>query len=163
MALEVDVLARRIQVRHRAAGYLRLELPGEICHAAVGVAMEAALRRVAGVYRVAFDAAARRLAVDFDDKLCTAADVARALRACLGEMPEVAEAAAASTTPLTRTDPVVAARQALREAAARARHALHTLRARVERVARPGAPAGSLQARLQPMLANAECDIIAET
>ena len=98
MALEVDVLARRIQVRHRAAGYLRLELPGEICHAAAGLAMEAALRRVAGVYRVAFDAAARRLAVDFDDKLCTAADVARALRACLGEMPEVAEAAAASTT-----------------------------------------------------------------
>jgi hypothetical protein len=155
MALEVDVLARRIQVRHRAAGYLRLELPGEICHAAAGVAMEAALRRVAGVYRVAFDAAARRLAVDFDDKLCTAADVARALRACLGEMPEAAEAAAASTAPLARTDAVVAARQALREAAARARHALHMLRARVERVARPGAPAGSLQARLQPMLANA--------
>ncbi|MBK7016572.1 MAG: hypothetical protein IPH39_13585 [Sulfuritalea sp.] len=155
MALEVDVLARRIQVHHRAAGYLRLELPGEICHAAAGLAMEAALRRVAGVYRVAFDAAARRLAVDFDDKLCTAADVARALRACLGELPEAAEAAAASTTPLTRTDPVVAARQALREAAARARHALHAARQGWSAWRAPAPRPAACRPALQPMLANA--------
>ena len=60
--MTVDDLARRILVRHREAGHLRLELPAEICHAAAGAVMDAALRDVAGVYRVVFQVTERRLA-----------------------------------------------------------------------------------------------------
>ena len=77
--MNADDLARRILVRHREAGYLRLELPGEICHAAAAGHIDAALRRVGGVYRINCYAAQRRLAVSFDAHVCSAADVARAL------------------------------------------------------------------------------------
>lgn len=150
--MTVDDLARRILVRHREAGHLRLELPAEICHAAAGATMEEAVAAVAGVYRVTFQAAERRLAVHFDDRLCSAADVARALRASLGNLPA---ADGADVAPGKARDPLMEARQALRDAAARSRQALQALRARVEALRQPTAPAGSLQARLQPMLANA--------
>ncbi len=153
--MTVDDLARRILVRHREAGHLRLELPAEICHAAAGTVMEAALRDVAGVYRVVFQVTERRLAVHFDARLCTAADVARALRGGLGNLPAEVAGEAGPAPHASATDPMVAARQALREAAARARRALHDVRARVESLRQPTAPAGSLQARLQPMLATA--------
>lgn len=153
--MKVDDLARRIFVRHREAGHLRLELPAEICHAAAGAAMEAALREVAGVYRVVFQARERRLAVHFDAMLCSAADVARALRAGLGSLPAPAAGHADPAPAAPAADPTAAARQALRDVAARARQSLRVLRARVAHTVRPGAPAGSLQARLQPMLANA--------
>ena len=158
--MTVDDLARRILVRHREAGHLRLELPAEICHAAAGQAMESALRAVAGVYRVVFQATERRLAVHFDARLCAAAEVARALRASLGSLPAAVATDAAGTdagaAPVApAADPTAAARQALREAAASARRALHDVRARVEALRQPTAPAGSLQARLQPMLATA--------
>ena len=44
---------------------------------------------------------------------------------------------------------------ALRELRVQARHVFADLRARLERLRQPGAQAGTLQARLQPMLANA--------
>ncbi len=150
--MTVDDLARRILVRHREADHLRLELPAEICHAAAGAAMEAAVRAVAGVYRVTFQTAERRLAVHFDERLCSAADVARALRASLGNLPAADEAHAAAGK---ANDPLAEARQALRAAAAKSRRAWQGLRGRVEALRQPTAPAGSLQARLQPMLANA--------
>lgn len=153
--MKVDDLARRIVVRHREAGHLRLELPTEICHAAAGAAMEAALRDVAGVYRVVFQATERRLAVHFEARLCSAADVARALRASLGSLPAPAAGDAGPAPAAPAADPTAAAHQALRDAAARARRTLHELRGRVEALRQPTAPAGSLQARLQPMLANA--------
>lgn len=154
--MTVDDLARRILVRHREAGHLRLELPAVICHAAAGEAMAAAVRAVPGVYRVVFQAAERRLAVHFDDRLCAAADVARALRASLATLPQT-EAAAGQEAAAPAQDPLAAARQALREAAARARLALRELRGRLGALRQPTTPltAGSLQARLQPMLANA--------
>jgi hypothetical protein len=86
--MNADDLARRIVVRHREAGYLRLELPAEVCHPTAAMAFDAALRHVAGVYRVTFHAAQRRLVVSFDAHVCTAADVARALKACLCALPE---------------------------------------------------------------------------
>ena len=155
--MTVDDLARRILVRHREAGHLRLELPAEICHAAAGQAMESALRAVAGVYRVVFQATERRLAVHFDARLCSAAEVARALRASLpaAVATDAAGTDAGAAPAAPAADPTVAARQALREAAASARRALHDVRARVEALRQPTAPAGSLQARLQPMLATA--------
>ena len=38
--MNADDLARRIVVRHREGGYLRLELPPEICHAAAAAVIE---------------------------------------------------------------------------------------------------------------------------
>jgi hypothetical protein len=155
--MNADDLARRIVVRHREGGYLRLELPPEICHAAAGAVIDAALRQVGGVYRVNLYAAQHRLAVSFDAHVCTAADVARALRGCLGTLPEASAVAtpegppvAPAATPLAeRLNPV------LQDAARQARCAFAQLRSRIEGLRRPKAAPGSLQAKLQPMLANA--------
>lgn len=149
--MNADDLARRIVVRHREAGYLRLELPAEICHPTAAIAFDAALRQVAGVYRVSFYAAQRRLAVSFDAHVCTAADVARALKGCLHVLPEgeAGSAPAAAPTVVARMTP------ALQDAARQASRAFGQLRRRIEVLRQPKAPPGSLQAKLQPMLANA--------
>ena len=151
MAMNADDLSRRIVVRHREAGYLRLELPGEICHAAAAAAIEQGLHAVAGVYRVTVYPADRRLAVRYDAHACGAADVARGLKDLLGDLPAAA-AEAPSPAPAARPLP------ALSDIRVQARRAFADLRARLERLRRPGAPAGSLQAKLQPMLANALTD-----
>jgi hypothetical protein len=151
MAMNADDLSRRIVVRHREAGYLRLELPGEICHAAAAAAIEQGLHAVAGVYRVTVYPADRRLAVRYDAHACGAADVARGLKDLLGDLAAAA-AAAPSLAPAARPLP------ALSDIRVQARRAFADLRARLERLRRPGAPAGSLQAKLQPMLANALTD-----
>jgi hypothetical protein len=147
-------LSRRIVVRHREAGYLRLELPGEICHAAAAAAIEQGLHAVAGVYRVTVYPADRRLAVRYDAHACGAADVARGLKALLGELPAPA-AGVPSVAPASSPGPAAQPLPALRDIRVQARRVVADLRARLERLRRPGAPAGSLQAKLQPMLANA--------
>ncbi len=147
--MNVDDLARRIVVRHREAGYLRLELPAEICHAAAASAIEGALRQAGGVYRVTFYPARRRLAVSFDAHVCSVADVAHALRGCLGALPPPGAAASPTAVALERQPP------SLHDAALQARRAFAGLKARIERLRRPTAAPGSLQAKLQPMLANA--------
>ncbi len=148
--MNADDLARRIIVRHREAGYLRLELPGEICHAAAATAIDAALRRVGGVYRVKVHAAQRRLSVSFDSHVCGSADVARALRACLATLPDAQVAAAAAAQAAGES-----LSPALHDAAWQARRAFGRLREQIEGLRRSSAAPGSLQARLQPMLANA--------
>jgi hypothetical protein len=150
--MNADDLARRIVVRHREAGYLRLELPDEVCHPTAAIAMDAVLHRVAGVYRVTFYAAQRRLVVSYDAHVCTAADVARALKGCLHALPE----GEAGSVPALAAAPAVArVTPALQDAARQARRAFGQLRSRIEALRQPKAPPGSLQAKLQPMLANA--------
>jgi hypothetical protein len=148
--MNADDLARRIVVRHREDGHLRLELPAEVCHPAAAAAMEQGLRAVAGVYRVEVFVPERRLSVRYEAHACSAADVARALKALLADLPDppgpVAVAATAAAS---------AAEAKLHDIAAKARGAFADLRARVERLRQPNAPAGSLQAKLQPVLANA--------
>ncbi len=154
--MNADDLARRIVVRHRETGYLRLELPPEICHAAAVAAIDGALRRVAGVYRVNLYAAQYRLAVNFDRHVCTAADVARALRACLVGLPEAEAPAAAAPAGAPAAVPLAGRiNPALDDAARTARRAFARLRRKLEGLRRPKAAPGSLQAKLQPMLANA--------
>jgi hypothetical protein len=148
--MNADDLSRRIVVRHREAGYLRLELPAEICHAAAAGAIEAGLRKVPGVYRVDAWCAERRLAVRYDQHACSAADVARGLKALLGELPEPPGPVAAAATAAVHS-----AEAKLHDAGAKLRGVFAGLRARIEQLGQPGAPAGSLQARLQPVLANA--------
>ena len=153
--MNANDLARRIVVRHREAGHLRLELPAEICHAAAGTALEAALREVAGVHRVVFQATERRLAVHFEARLCNAADVARALRASLGALPPAPDAGGEAASQAPASDSLAAAPQALRDVAAQARQLLGQARRRIEALRQPDAEPGSLQARLQPILATA--------
>ncbi|MBK8119064.1 MAG: hypothetical protein IPK39_07500 [Sulfuritalea sp.] len=155
--MNADDLARRIVVRHREAGYLRLELPAAICHPAVAEVIDAALRRVAGVYRVTLYIAQHRLVVSFDAHVCAATDVAKALKASLRELPKASTAAAPPHTPMPHTPGALAARvsPALHQAARQARRAFRRLRARIEGLRQPNAASGSLQAKLQPMLANA--------
>ena len=86
-------LARRIVVRHREAGYLRLELPAAICHAAAGVALEEAMRAVGGVYRAEFQGAVRRLVIAYDERFCSAAEIGRALKSALAGLPPPAAGA----------------------------------------------------------------------
>lgn len=152
-AIDVDALARRIVVRHREAGYLRLELPAEICHAAAIAAIEQGLRQVTGVYRVTAYPADSRLSIRYDAHVCGVADVARGLRALLGQLP-VPEATA-STAPPALVPPGLS--PLLRDVGARVRGVLGGLRAQVEHMRNPAATgsAGSLQSKLQPIVANA--------
>lgn len=151
--MNADDLARRIIVRHREAGYLRLELPAEICRPASVVAVDAVLRKVAGIYRVTFYTAPRRLVVSYDAHVCTAADVARALRGCLHALPE---GEARGSGPTHAAAPLVErVAPALRDTARQARRAFGQLRRRIEALRRPKAAPGSWQAKLEPMLANA--------
>ncbi|MDP1735518.1 MAG: hypothetical protein Q8L44_14255 [Sulfuritalea sp.] len=150
--MNANDLARRIVVRHREAGYLRLELPAEICHAGAAEVIDSALRQVVGVYRVTLYASQRRLAVSFDAHVCTATDVARALKGCLHDLPEKASAAAPEVTTAALTAKL---NPALHDAARQARRAFANLRGQIERLRHPQAAPGSLQAKLQPMLANA--------
>lgn len=147
-------LARRIVVRHREAGYLRLELPAEICHPAAGAALEAALRAVAGVRRAELHAAARRLVIDYDAHYCSAAEVARALKAALGELPPAPERPVSAAAPGPDAGGV-AVPDAVAAATCGARRLADELRARLDALRRAPAPAGGLAAKLQPMLANA--------
>jgi hypothetical protein len=154
--MNADDLARRIVVRHREAGYLRLELPPEICHPTAAVAIDATLHHVAGVYRVTFYAAQRRLVVSYDAHVCTAADVARALKGCLHALPEGEAGSVPVTMPEHAAAPLAArVTPALQDAARQARRAFGQLRRRIEALRQPKALPGSLQAKLQPMLANA--------
>jgi hypothetical protein len=151
--MNANDLARRIVVRHREAGYLRLELPPEICHAGAAQVIDSALRQVAGVYRVTLNASQRRLAVRFDAHICTAADVARGLKACLHALPD--EAIAAAPAHNTMTALAGQLNPGLQDAARQARRAFANLRGQIERLRHSKAAPGSLQAKLQPMLANA--------
>ncbi|MBN8455512.1 MAG: hypothetical protein J0M31_20930, partial [Candidatus Accumulibacter sp.] len=82
-----DALARRICVRYRAAGHLRLEVPAAICSPASARSIEAALRRQEGVYRVALHAGERKLSVFYDEHACDAGAIARCLYRLLPDLP----------------------------------------------------------------------------
>lgn len=150
--MNADDLARRIVVRHREAGYLRLELPGEICHATATTLIEDALRQVVGVYRVNVYLPQRRLAVWYEAHACSAADVARALKACLGRLPspqvEVAPDSAVSL-------PAVSLLPVMTEAGRQARRLLGELGSRVGAALDSGADPAGVKGKLQPVLSSA--------
>jgi hypothetical protein len=82
--------------------------------------------------------------------------VARALRACLGGLPEAEAPAAAAPAGAPAAVPLAGRiNPALEDAARTARRAFRRLREQIEGLRRPKAAPGSLQAKLQPMLANA--------
>ncbi len=82
-----DDWSRRIFVRYRAAGHLRLELPAAICSPASAHCIETALRRQEGVYRVGLHAGERKLSVFYDAHVCDAGAIARCLQQVLPRLP----------------------------------------------------------------------------
>lgn len=150
--MNAEALAARIVVRHREAGHLRLDLPAELCGPAASAALGAGLRELAGVYRVAVDPYGRKLSVRYDEHACSAAAVARCLKALLIDLPEEAtpqEAAEAPSNDATPAQgPASAVSALVKEAAFRFQDALGRLR-------EPSAPEGTLQAKLQPVVAGA--------
>ena len=143
--------ARQIVVRHREPGHLRLQLPVALCTGPRADAIEAGLRGVAGIYRATLYRDVRKLSLRYDPHQANERDVVLALRAQLDRLP----------------GPLV---QALQPAGEQIGRTLHETREKIERGARRQlaqlrlyiarlrqAPpqAGSLQARLQPLVANA--------
>lgn len=137
-----DELARRIQVVHRAAGYLRLELPAELCGPAAATAIENGLLALPGVSQATVDQAWQRLSVRHDAALCTAPQIARHLFGLLADLPPEAPAAEASA----ESAPAAATPFGLQPLLDRLQQLLG--------LTEP-APDGTLQARLQPVLASA--------
>lgn len=150
-------LARRIGIRHREAGYLRLELPAELCTPAVAAAIEAGLMDLGGVRRATVDRSWRRLAVRYEEGLCTGPRIARHLFGMLPALP--VEAPAAANAAPAASEEVGGEGPGLGRLGQSAATILQPLTDRVQAFLNPPPdqkpPPGSLQARLQPILASA--------
>lgn len=143
--MDAASLARRIVVRHKEEGHLRLDLPAELTGPAARAHVEAGLRQRSGVYRVSFEPQGR-LSIRFEPMQCTLQTVARDLRGLLDNMP------AESIVPAPLREPLTKARETVERSVRKVRIRMQGL---LGGLRRPGAPAGSLQARLQPVLQNA--------
>lgn len=134
---QADELARRIVVLHRGAGFLRLELPEELCRPEVAQAVERGLPVTPGIAGATVDPDGRRISIRFEAATLSAGQVARALFALLRELP-AAEAPENST--------VTALASGLQPL-------LDQLKAMLTPATAPAE--GSLQARFQPLLESA--------
>jgi len=134
-------LAQRIVVLLREPGYLRLELPAEICGEAAVAAIEDGMKTMAGLSSAAVDRGWKRISIRFDAQQCSTAQVARHLFSLLPGLPldeaPAAEPEAASSIDLNNGFQPL----------------LDKLKAMIIPAAPP--PEGSLQARFQPMVESA--------
>jgi len=170
---DADALARRMVVRHKEAGHLRLELPAELCGPLRAAAIEEALRRLDGVYRVILERYNRKLSVRYDPLQCNQGQVVRALRLALDMLPEeaVVVGATSEAAPVAapaNVDPaqaLIALGRTVQDGARRligqvgqsfsGNASAPTPEVPAADSADSAAPAGSLQARLQPLVAGA--------
>ena len=136
-------LANRIQVIHRETGFLRLELPPELCGEAAAAAIEAGLSGQPGLRSAAVDRKIRRISLRYDASVVSTAQVARLLFGLLDGLPQE-KPAAEPAEPETVAAPD--AEGGLFEPVLK--------RAR-EWLAPADVPADSLQGKLQPVLASA--------
>lgn len=134
-------LASRIVVCHREPGFLRLELPAELCTATRAEALERGAAALAGVRSAAVDRGWRRISLRHDPAVLGTAQLARRLAGLIDALPD--ETAAESAP---RTDAAAPAGGGLQPLLDRVRAALPPADA---------APPGSLQARLLPVLDSA--------
>lgn len=141
-------LAGRIVVVHREPGYLRLELPGELCGSDVAANLEAGVGTLAGVTTVAVDPAWKRISIRYDAAALTIAQVARQLFDVIDALPD--EAVATPEMQAKAPDAASANSGTLDRG-------IQPLLDRVKAtVIPPGeVPAGSLRARFQPMVESA--------
>lgn len=137
-------LAGRIVVVHREPGFLRLELPGELCGSDVAADLDAGVRTLAGITTVAVDPGWKRISIRYDAAALTTAQVARQLFDVIDALPDEAvatpEAPAAAPVNSGILD-----------------RGIQPLLDKVKAaVIPPGeVPAGSLRARFQPMVESA--------
>lgn len=131
-------LAQRVIVLHREPGYLRLQLPAELCLPEASAAIEQGMAGMAGISVAAVDRDWQRISIRFEQTVCTTAQVARQLFALLDNLP----------TPNAAPEPLIT------EAAG---NGLQPLLDKFRAMLTPAveAPAGSLQAKIQPILASA--------
>jgi hypothetical protein len=134
-------LAQRIVVLHREPGYLRLELPAEICGEATVAAIEEGMKSLAGLSSAAVDRGWKRISIRFDAQQCTTAQVARHLFSLLPGLP-LDEAPAAEPEAAPSVD---------------LNNGFQPLLDKLKAIIIPAAPPpeGSLQARFQPMVESA--------
>jgi hypothetical protein len=134
-------LAQRIVVLHREPGYLRLELPAEICGEVAVAAIEEGMKSLAGLSSAAVDRGWKRISIRFDAHILSTPEVARHLFSLLPGLPldeaPTAEPEAAPSVDLN--------------------NGLQPLLDKLKAIIIPAAPPpeGSLQARFQPMVESA--------
>lgn len=149
--MDAASLARRIVIRHKEDGHLRLELPAELTRPAMRAHIETGLRRRIGVYRVTFEPQGR-LSIRFESLQCSLQDVARDLRGLLDSLPAEVAAAEGPATAMPIADPLASLRKAIEGGAREINTHVHRL---LDKLRQPNAPEGSLQAKLQPILKGA--------
>jgi hypothetical protein len=140
-------LARQILVRHRAPGFLRLEVPAALCAPAAVARIESGLLTLAGVQSAAVDVAWRRISVRFDEAQVAAPQVARHLFGLLDGLP--AEA------PAEEAPAAVAPEAAGNDLYARAGNVFANFTAPLREAINRPQPPDSLAGKLQPLLASA--------
>ncbi|MBS1144486.1 MAG: hypothetical protein H6R14_1892 [Proteobacteria bacterium] len=134
-------LAQRIVVLHREPGYLRLELPAEICGEAAVAAIEEGMKTLVGLSSAAVDRGWKRISIRFDAQALSTAEVARHLFSLLPGLPlEDAPAAEPEAAPSIDLN-----------------NGFQPLLDKLKAIIIPAQPApeGSLQARFQPMVESA--------
>ncbi|MGB4064634.1 MAG: hypothetical protein WBK19_12505 [Azonexus sp.] len=134
-------LAQRIVVLHREQGYLRLELPAEICGEAAVAAIEKGMKSLAGLSSAAVDRGWKRISIRFDAQILSTPQVARHLFSLLPGLP-LDEAPAAEPEAAPSVD---------------LNNGFQPLLDKLKSIIIPAAPPpeGSLQARFQPMVESA--------
>jgi hypothetical protein len=80
-------LAKLIQVIHREPGFLRLELPAELCGAAAATAIEQGMLKLSGLQSAAVDRNWQRISLRYDAAACSTPQVARHLFGLLDGLP----------------------------------------------------------------------------
>jgi len=141
--LQAAQLAERIIVCHREPGYLRLQLPAELCTTDLAADLEAGMKTLAGIGSAALDIGWQRISIRYDAAALTTAQVARQLFAVVDALP--AESLAA--------EPGESAASNAWEPS----DGIQPLLDRLKVMIMPAAPApeGSLQARFQPIVESA--------
>ena len=148
---QAEAWARRIVVRHREPGHLRFQLPAGLCEGPRADALEAGLQGKAGIYRATLYRAARKLSVRYDPHQAGERDVVLALRALLDRLPgPLAQALQPAGEQIGHT--LVEAKEKIEHGT---RRKLAQLRLYLNKLRHTQPKAGTLQARLQPLVANA--------
>ncbi len=135
-------LAQRVIVLHREPGYLRLELPAELCTVEAAAMIEAGMATLAGISSAAVDRGWQRISIRFDAGQCSAAQVARQLFGLLDSVPTPVIEAIPSSEAVSPKSPT---------------GGFQPLLDKVKALLPPlaDAPANSLQARIQPLVESA--------
>ena len=85
--LQAAQLAERIIVCHREPGYLRLQLPAELCTTDLAADLEAGMKTLAGIGSAALDIGWQRISIRYDATALTTPQVARQLFAVVDALP----------------------------------------------------------------------------